>query len=158
MPTQKKGRSRTSAHVRSVSGRLLRDFALFPALTFNILFRPAWTGSRVIHNNPDALFHALKYYSEMFTLAFMTSVVANQFQLFEGNSEWRSLLEIVIQLLIAIPIIYILCLALPERIPLLTLMQAVFYVDGAYILILAVTSIPISYLDLTLHIPTANRE
>jgi hypothetical protein len=141
-----------------VLGRLLRDFTRFPALIFNILFKPTQTSSKIIHNNPDSLFHALKFYSEMFILSFMISVAASQFQLFEGDSEWRGILYIAMQLLIAIPIIYILCLALPEKIPLSNMLQAVFYVDGAFILILAVASIPISYLDFTLHIPTANRE
>ena len=104
------------------------------------------------------MFHALKFYSEMFTLSFMISIAASQFKLFEGDSEWRGLLYIVMQMLIAIPIIYILCLALPEKIPLSNMMQAVLYVDGAFILILAAASIPISYLDFTLHIPAANRE
>ena len=104
------------------------------------------------------MFHALKFYSEMFTLSFLISVAASQFKLFEGDSEWRGLLYIAMQLLIAIPIIYILCLALPEKIPLSNMLQAIFYVDGAFILILAAASIPISYLDFTLHIPSANRE
>ena len=62
------------------------------------------------------------------------------------------------QVIIATAIIYILCLALPERIPPLRLLQAVLYVDGAYLVVSAALSVPISYLDLTLRIPTANRE
>jgi hypothetical protein len=145
-------------HVHRVVGHLSRDFALFPALILNILFRPTQTSSKIIHNNPDSLFHALKFYSEMFTLSFMISLAAGQFKLFEGNSEWRGLLYLALQVIIATPIIYILCRALPEKIPFSNMMQAIFYVDGAFILILAAVSIPISYLDFTLHIPSANRE
>ena len=145
-------------HVHNVLGHLLRDFTRFPSLIFNILFRPTQTSSKIIHNNPDSLFHALKFYSEMFTLSFMISVAASQFKLFEGDSEWRGLLFIAMQMLIAVPIIYILTRTLPEKMPFSNMMQAVLYVDGAFILILAIASIPISYLDFTLHIPSANRE
>ena len=160
MSIDKNTRSATSPlkHVHGVLGHLLRDFALFPALIFNILFRPTRTSSKIIHNNPDSLFHALKFYSEMFTLSFMIGVAASQFKLFEDDSEWRGLVFIVMQLLIATPIIYVLAQILPEKMPFSNVMQAMFYVDGAFILILAVASIPISYLDFTLHIPAANRE
>jgi hypothetical protein len=94
----------------------------------------------------------------MFALTFLIWVAANKFQLYEGNSEWRSLVDLAIQVPVAIAMIYILCLTLPERIPLLTVTQAVLYVDAAFLFILAIVSIPISYLDFTLGIPAANRE
>jgi hypothetical protein len=152
----RKRRSTTSllATVRRVLDHLL----VLPALTFNILFRPAWTGSNTVNNDTEGLLRAIKFYSEMFALAFTISLVANQFQLYEGKSEWRSLIEIVLQLLIAIPIISLLGLALPERIRPLTVIQALLYVVGVYLLIASIVSIPISYLDFTFGIPDKNRE
>ena len=129
MSTHKNTRSTTSpvSHVHNVLGHLLRDFTRFPALIFNILFRDqhrlAQKSFTIIRT---FLFHALKFYSEMFTLSFLISVAASQFKLFEGDLEWRGLLYIAMQMLIAIPIIYILCRALPEKIPLSNMMQAIF--------------------------------
>lgn len=97
----------------------------FVALNFEIVCRPTRTSTEIISDDdPKSFLHALKYYSKMFALAFALLVIASRFKLFEGASEWRSLVEIVVQLIIAISIIYVLCFVLPERIPLLRLTQA----------------------------------
>jgi hypothetical protein len=112
MSPRKRGKSKTSlmAYVQ----RALRHLLALPTLTFNILFRPKWIGSNVIeHDNPEAALRALKYYSEMFALTFLIWVAANKFQLYEGNSEWRSLVDLAIQVPVAIAMI--LSYVLPYR-------------------------------------------
>jgi hypothetical protein len=145
-----------TANVRRVLALWLRKSSALAVLNFNILSRPTWTGANVVTDGNAGLLRAIKYYSKMFALAFAIGVIANRFQLYEGRSEWRFLIQYILQLLVAIPIIYVLCLALPDRIPLRRLIQAALYVDGAYIVAEAVASIPLSYL--TLVVPSGNRE
>lgn len=145
------------AYVRRVVGHSIRKTRSFALLNFEILFRPTRAGANIVlDDDPVGLLHALKYYSKMFALSFMIVVIANRFQLYEGNSEWRSLVTIVVQLIIAISIIYVLCLVLPERVPLLRIIQAALYVDGAFLIVEAALSIPISYLAQI--VPSENRE
>lgn len=137
-------------HVRHKSKSLL-------LLSFNILTRPRSTGAKVVTDDGAAgLLHAIKYYSKMFALAFAIFLIAARFKFYDGDSEWRTLLIILVQFIIALTIIYVLCLCLPNRPSLLRLIQAALYVDGVFIVCLAAISIPISYLDMTLNIPTAD--
>jgi hypothetical protein len=41
----------------------------------------------------------------MFALTFLIYTAANKFQLYEGNSEWRTLVDLAIQVPVAIAII-----------------------------------------------------
>jgi hypothetical protein len=102
-------------YVRRVISQRLGKFKSFALLNFNILCRPNWTGKEIISDDPAGLLRVLKYYSKMFALSFAIFLIANRFQLFEGTSEWRSLVTYVLQLIIAIGIIYVLCLVLPDR-------------------------------------------
>ena len=83
-------------------------------------------------------------------------LIASRFKLWEGASEWRDLVTLTLQVFVAVTIIYVLCLALPDRVPFLRLVQAVLYTDGLYLIVTAAVSIPVSYL--TLVVPSANRE
>jgi hypothetical protein len=69
----------------------------------------------------------------------------------------RSTLTIA-QFFVAIPIIYALCLPLPDRIPFFRLVRAALYADGVFMLAERVVAIPLNYLNLTLTIPAGNRE
>ena len=145
-----------ATNVRRLLALWLRKSTALAVLNFNILFRPTWTGANVVTDGNAGLLRAIKYYSKMFALAFAIGVISSRLQLYEGDSEWRLLIKFILQLLVAIPIIYILCLALPDRIPLRRLIQAALYADGAYIVTAAVAFIPLFYL--TLVVPSANRE
>ena len=126
-------------------------------LNFDILFRPTQAGTDVIlDDEPAGLLHALKFYSKAFALSFMILMITSRFKLYEGDSEWRTVIQFAVQLTVAITIVYVVCLALPDRIPLFRLIQAALYVDGVYIVTFAVVSIPISYLSLI--VPSENRE
>jgi hypothetical protein len=95
-----------------VVGLWVRKSKAFAALNFNILCRPTRTGAEIIlDDDPAGLLHALKYYSKTFALAFMIYFVASRFKLYEGDSEWRVLITIVVQVIIATTTIYVLCLA-----------------------------------------------
>ena len=134
--------------MRRVLRHLLYKSRDFAALNLNILYRPTWTGSNVIvDDEPAGVLRALKFYSKAFALAFAIYVVASRFKLYEGDSEWRILVTYSVQLLLGGTIIYVLCLALPERIQLLRLAQAVLYVDGAFIVANAAASVPLSSVE-----------
>jgi hypothetical protein len=94
----------------------------------------------------------------MFAFAFLIYIVAGKFKLYEGDSEWRDLTNILLQVFVGTAVIYALCFTLPDRKPLLVLLQAVLYVDGAYIVAVAAVSVPISYLELKLNIPAVGRQ
>ena len=129
----------------------------FARLNFDILCRPAKVGAEVIlDNDPAGVLHALKYYSKMFALGFAIHLIASRFWLWEGLSEWRDVVTLALQVLVAVVFIYVLCLTLPDRVPFLRLVQATLYTDGLYLIFTATVSIPISYL--TLVVPSANRE
>jgi hypothetical protein len=116
-----------------LSVRKTKAFVIF---NLNILFRPTRTSAAIIKDDEAAgLVHALKYYSKMFAIAFAIILIASRFRLYEGDSEWRTLVTYAVQLIIGITIIYVLCLALPDRIPLFRLIQAGLYVDGVFIVV-----------------------
>jgi hypothetical protein len=144
-------------YVRRVVVQWVRKTTVFATLNFNILFRPTQTSTQIIKDDEAAgVVRALKYYSKMFALAFTIQLFASRFRLWEGLSEWRLLVQFGLELLIAIPIIYVLSRVLPERIPFLRVVQAALYVDGLYMVIDRIVSIPISYLYLV--VPSENRE
>jgi hypothetical protein len=131
-------------YVRRVISQWVRKTTAFAALISNIVCRPTRTSKEVIlDDDPKGLLRALKYYSKMFALTFAIYVFANRYQLYEGESEWRTLLQFILQFLVAIPLIYLFCLVTRERIPFLRLIQAVAF-------------IPLFYL--TLIVPSENRE
>lgn len=143
------------AFARRVIGHRWKKLGAFARLNFNILCRPTKVGAEVIlDNDPAGVLHALKYYSKMFALAFTVYLIASRFRLWEGASEWRDLVTLPLQVSVAITIIYVLCLALPDRMPFLRLVQAALYTDGLYLIFTATVSIPVSYL--TLVVPSAN--
>jgi hypothetical protein len=128
----------------------------FAALNFNIFCRPKWVGKNVIlDGDPAGLLHALKYFSKMFALMFGLFVIANRFQLSEGESEWRFLATDLVKLALVVAIIYLLTRVLPDRITLSRLVQTALYVGGAYIVAEALLLIPVSYLSLI--VPSENR-
>jgi hypothetical protein len=141
-------------YVRRVVVQWVRKTTAFAVFNFNIVCRPTQTSKVVISDDdPKGLLRALKYYSKMFALAFAIIVIASRFKYFEGDSEWRILITYGVQLFFAILIIYVLCLALPDRVPLFRL---ILYVDGVFIVISAAVSIPLW--SLTLIVPSENRE
>jgi hypothetical protein len=91
-----------------------------------------------------------------FTMAGLVYAVADQFKLYEGESEWRTLVADSLKLLIAVAIIYLLTRVLPDKATLSRLLQAALYVGGAYVFAEALLSIPVSYLSLV--VPSGNRE
>lgn len=146
-------------YARRVASQRWRKAIAFAVLNLNIFCRPTWVGKNVIlDGDPAGLLHAVKYFSKMFalTLTFVVVVAASRFKLYEGNSEWRQLIEASAKLVIAVAIIYLLTRALPDRVTLSRLLQAALYVGGAYILAEALLSIPVSYLSLI--VPSENRE
>jgi hypothetical protein len=63
MSARKKGSATPLlAHARSVVGHLLQKPTAFAILTFDIVFRPTWTGANIIkHNNRKALLGAVTF-------------------------------------------------------------------------------------------------
>jgi len=161
MSTQEQISSRNwwATYVRRVLGHTLRKSKDFAVLNLNILLRPSWTGANVIlDDGPAGLLRAGRYYLKAFALAFSILLIADQFRLVEGRSEWRDLVLTIAEFFVAVPIIYAFCLALPDRIPFYRVVQAALYADGVFILVDRVVAIPAAYLNLTLTIPAANRE
>lgn len=145
------------AYARRVAVQRWRKAKAFAVLNFNVLFRPRWTGKNVIvGSGPEDLLHALKFFSKTFALTFLIYVAANRFKLYEGELQWRDLVMISLKLLILVAIVYLLTRALPERISLSRLLQVALYVGGAYIIVEALASIPVSYLSLI--VPSETRE
>ena len=156
MSTQEQISSRNLwvTYVRRVLGRS-KDFAL---LNFNILFKPTWIGTNVILDNAGLL-RAAKFYSKAFALFFAILLIANRFQLYEGKSEWRDLIRTIVYFVVGITIIYVLCLALRNRISFSRMVQAGLYTFGAWLVVAALVAIPVYYLDtLMTPVPTGNRQ
>ena len=129
----------------------------FAALNFHIFCRPSWVGKNVIlDGDPASVLHAAKYFLKMFGLTFAVVIIASRFKLVEGESEWRFLVMTWLKLLLAVAIIYVLTRVLRDRMSFSRLLQAALYVGGAYIIVEALVSIPISYLSLI--VPIENRE
>src|SRR5262245_35480916 len=146
-------------YVRRVLGHAVRKSIAFVQFNLDILFRPSWVGANVIlDDGPTGLLRAGRYYLKAFALAFSILLIVSRFQLADGRSEWRDLVMTIAQLVVAIPIIYVLCLTLPDRIPFFRLVQAALYADGVFLLLDRVVAIPLNYLNLTFRIPAGNRE
>ena len=144
-------------YVRRTLNHLLHKTRTFIVLSFNNVFRPQSTRSAgIVNDEPAGVLNALRYFSKTFALAFMIYLIASWFK--QGEFEWRVLVETSIEISIATIITYVLCLALPDRIPLLRLIQAMLYVGGAFIVVNCAVYVPLSYLHLTLRVPTANSE
>jgi hypothetical protein len=146
------------AYARRVASQRWRKAKAFGALNFNIYFRPTSVGKNVIlDGDPAALWHAAKYFLKMFAMTLVVVVFAtSQFKLYEGDEKWRLLVTMSVKLLIVVAIIYLLTRALPDRMSLSRLLQAALYVGGAYIIVEALLSIPVSYLSLI--VPVESRE
>ena len=113
-------------YARRVASQRWRKAIAFAVLNLNIFCRPTWVGKNVIlDGDPAGLLHAVKYFSKMFalTLTFVVVVAASRFKLYEGNSEWRQLIEASAKLVIAVAIIYLLTRALPDRVTLSRLLR-----------------------------------
>src|SRR5262245_38597386 len=146
-------------YVRRVFGHAVRKSKAFVQFNLDILFRPTSIGTNVIlDDGPAGLLRAGRYFLKAFAIAFSIILIANRFQLFEGKSEWRDLVMTIAQFVIGIPIIYVVCVALPDRIPFFRVVQAALYANGVFILVDRVVAILVSYLDFTLTIPDGNRE
>jgi hypothetical protein len=147
------------SYVLRVLHHTVRKSKDFAQLNFQILFRPTWIGANIIlDDGPTGSLRAGRYFLKAFGLAFALLVVASRFQLAEGKSEWRELVLTIAQFVVAIPIIHVLCLTLPDRIPFYRLVQAGLYTAGMYLIVTALASIPIFYSDFKFGVAAGNRE
>jgi hypothetical protein len=109
---------------------------------------------RLLHWGQKPFLH---FTVKVFALTFSILLIADQFRLVDGKSEWRDLVQVIAEFFVAVPIIYAFCLALPDRIPFYRVVQAALYADGIFILVDRAVAIPAFYLNLTLIIPAGNR-
>lgn len=123
-----------------------------------IVTRPRYFGRKNISPTSRAFFKALGFYTKIFTLAFALKWLGSRYQFYEGASETRNLILLFVQIAIGFVIIYALVAILGFRSRWLELVQAVLYIDAAYILTLAAISLPLVYLDALIHVPPLPKE
>jgi hypothetical protein len=133
-------------YVRRVFGHTVRKSKDFVLLNIEILRRP--TSEKIISDDSLAgLPRAIRYFLKAFGLSFAIFLIANRYQLYEGKSEWRDLMDTIAQFLVTMITIYALCLVLPDRIPFFRLVQAALYAVGAYLLVISVAALAVAFLD-----------
>jgi hypothetical protein len=158
----------TQPHVTSLSLRAYANKSLhyvlhepikLGSLVFRILCSPSLTAKQLVSDNPGSLLRAGRFYTKLFAITFLiSSLLASQYWLYEGRSETRELGVLVIELIIGTAVLFVLSRTLSARPSLSALVQSVLYVDAVFLLVFALTNIPVSYLNFALTVPSGQRE
>jgi len=124
-----------------------------------IVSRPSDFAEKYIKDGePNALFASMMFYAKVFVLSFAVVLISEQFRFYEGGSEVRGLVIMLVpQLIVGTLVLFLLLLITGNRVPLDGLLQTILYVDAVYLLFDALVGLPLSYLNYALT-PAGPRE
>ena len=119
------------------------------ALTaLEVVTRPTTFAKQRIDAGPRDLYRALYFYFNLFTLAFLIAIASSMTHLgsFSGASQFRELTKLALQIAAALPILYLFNIVLRQNVRFSGILQAVLYVDGIFIVLVATVYGAIAYL------------
>lgn len=143
-----------SKFIRTTLRYLLHRPAIITRLTIQILIAPSKFAREYVDDDSDKrLIASFKFYVEIFSIAFVLTFLASRFQLYEGISEIRHFITLLLQLMIGVPIIYFALILGSYRLTFPGVLQISLYVDGVFILFEAAFNTVIAYFDYLLRVP-----
>jgi GYF domain 2 len=117
------------------------------ALTvFEVVTKPTDFAKRRIDAGPRDLYRALYFYFNLFTVAFLIASSLAYLASYTGDSQFRELATLALQIGAALPILYVFNIALRQRVRFSGILQAVLYVDGIYLVLGASVGGALAYL------------
>lgn len=100
---------------------------------------------------------AVQFFLAVFVLTFALQVFGNRIFFVEGTSEIRETIRPFLQMLIAIPLIYVLLVLLRHKATFVGVLQVALYVDAVYLFTVMLLALPLQYADYLLHYSPAEQ-
>jgi hypothetical protein len=142
-------RSRQRAPSRAAR-LLLRRALRFPAdllaTAFAILRRPTEFAKARIDTGPRDLGRAVYFYTNIFVLSFVVGSSFTYLDFYAGASQPRELAWLAIQIVVAVPVLYLLNVTARQRVSLSGVAQGVLYADALFLVPLTLVGLVLSYL------------
>jgi hypothetical protein len=102
----------------------------------SLIVRPSEFALSHIDNGPQSLRNAIKFFVEIFTIQFILIGALAHFVMDKAIvSEWRILLNLLLQFAVAIPLIYVLSVCFRQRAKFKGVAEAAFYIDAPFQLV-----------------------
>jgi hypothetical protein len=114
---------------------------------FELMRRPSEFGRQRIDVGPRDLQRALYFYLNLFGVAFVIYAWFSFLSFYDGESHPRELAALALQIGLAVPILYGLNFASRQRLRISGLAQGILYVDGVFIVVLALFQVALAYLS-----------
>lgn len=100
---------------------------------------------------------AIQFFLAVFVFSFALKLFAAQFQFYDGASEIRETVKILLQMALGVPLLYALLVLFRYRVTLASVLQTALYVDAVYLLVLSVAAMPLQYADYALNFVPAEQ-
>jgi hypothetical protein len=114
--------------------------------TWQILRHPSlFAHTQISDEGESRLAESVKFFFSTFIVAFTLHVFSSPFALYDGSSEIRELVKLLLQIAIGASIIYFLLRMTCERLKVAGLMQIIIYIGSVYLLVGTIISIPMTY-------------